>query len=160
MKYHKVIIADAHLDDNTIDFFLAMRPEGEAPLIIKNDYQNPGRDVYYYEGKDNSALVAKLTNAVNQNKKVMVVSDSKKTINKLEEVLTKKLALYDGELTSNSDEEKKKVVWSIHADNSGSEENQYFIKNISAAVEDVDVLLASPSLCTGVDIQGDHFDEV
>jgi hypothetical protein len=158
----RVIIADAHLDDNTIDFFLAMRPAGEAPLIIKNDYKNPGRDVYYYEGKDNSALVAKLIAAVNQGKKVMVVSDSKKTIKKLEEVLTKKLA-NNGSLTTNSDqdkEKKKKVIWTIHADNSGSEENQYFIKNISSAVQGVDVLLASPSLCTGVDIQGEHFDEV
>ncbi|MEM7758113.1 MAG: plasmid replication protein, CyRepA1 family [Cyanobacteria bacterium P01_A01_bin.40] len=160
-KAKRVIIADAHLDDNTIDFFLAMRPEGEAPLIIKNDYQNPGRDVYYYEGKDNSALVAKLIDAVKRGKRVMVVSDSKKNILKLESVLTKKLADNEGQLTSNIDEEKKKkVVWSIHADNSGSEENQYFIKNISSAVEDVDVLLASPSLCTGVDIQGEHFDEV
>ena len=30
---HQVIIADAHLDDYTMDFFMAMRPEGEAPLI-------------------------------------------------------------------------------------------------------------------------------
>ena len=158
----RVIIADAHLDDDTIDLFKAMRPEGEAPLIIKNDYQNPARDVYYYEGKNNSALVAKLIDAVSQDKKVMVVSDSKKTIEKLEFVLTKKLADRDGLLTTNSDGEKKpkKVIWTIHSDNSGSEENQHFIKNISQAVEDVDVLLASPSLCTGVDIQGDRFDEV
>ncbi len=158
----RVIIADAHLDDNTIDFFLAMRPEGEAPLIIKNDYQNPSRDVYYYEGKDNSALVAKLIDAVKRGKRVMVVSDSKKNILKLESVLIKKLADNEGQLTSNIDEEKKQnqVIWTIHADNSGSEENQHFIKNISSAVEDVDVLLASPSLCTGVDIQGERFDEV
>ena len=158
----RVIIADAHLDDNTIDFFLAMRPEGEAPLIIKNDYQNPSRDVYYYEGKDNSALVAKLIDAVKRGKKVMVVSDSKKTILKLESVLIKKLADNHIPLTSNIDEEKKQnqVIWTIHADNSGSEENQHFIKNISSAVEDVDVFLASPSLCTGVDIQGERFDEV
>jgi Origin of replication binding protein len=76
----QVIIADAHLDDNTIDFFKAMRPPGEAPLIIKNEYQNPGRDVYYYDGKNSSATVAKLVAAVNQGKKVMVVSDAKKTI--------------------------------------------------------------------------------
>ncbi len=181
----RVIIADAHLDDHTIDFFLAMRPVGEAPLIIKNDYQNPARDVYYYEGKDNSALVARLIAAVKLGKRVMVVSDSKKTILKLEAILTKKLAVEEGakdirvsacrqkaQRRSGSPhagsgqrdnyEKKKqhKVIWTIHADNSGSEENQHFIKNISTAVEDVDVLLASPSLCTGVDIQGEHFDEV
>ena len=148
----RVIIADAHLDDNTIDFFHAMRPIGEAPLIIKNDYKSPSRDVYYYQGNDSSVLVAKLIAAIKQGKRVMVVSDSKKTILKLEAILTKKLAHYSGK--------EKKIIWSIHAENSGSPENQHFINNISSAVEDVDVLLASPSLCTGVDIQGDRFDEV
>ena len=158
----RVIIADAHLDDNTIDFFKAMRPVGEAPLIIKNDYKSPSRDVYYYQGNDSSALVAKLIAALLQGKKVMVVSDSKKTILKLEAVLTKKLAIKGGfsSKSSESSESEKKVIWTIHADNSGSQENQHFINNISSAVEDVDVLLASPSLCTGVDIQGDRFDEV
>ena len=155
----RVIIADAHLDDNTIDFFRAMRPVGEAPLVIKNEYSNPGRDVYYYEGSDSSAGVAKLVAAVNQGKKVMVVSDSKKTILKLEAILTKKFAIKGG-FSSDYSQLENKVIWTIHADNSGSEENQHFIQNISTAVEGVDVLLASPSLCTGVDIQGDRFDEV
>ena len=188
----QVIIADAHLDDNTIDFFRAMRPPVEAPLIIKNEYQNPGRDVYYYDGKDSSATVAKLVAAVNQGQKVMVVSDAKKTILKLEELLKEKL---NGDFTpedpdyQNLSEEarrgfldkrksrlsrkqkkklrnqarkrnRKKVIWTIHADNSGTPENQHFIQNISSSVRGVDVLLASPSLCTGVDIQGEHFDEV
>jgi hypothetical protein len=188
----QVIIADAHLDDNTIDFFRAMRPPGEAPLIIKNEYQNPGRDVYYYDGKDSSATVAKLVAAVNQGKKVMVVSDAKKTILKLEELLKEKLngdfAPEDLDLQNLSEEarrgfldqrksrlsrkqkkklknqarkrNKQKVIWTIHADNSGTPENQHFIQNISSSVRGVDVLLASPSLCTGVDIQGEHFDEV
>ncbi|NJK57596.1 MAG: DUF3854 domain-containing protein [Pleurocapsa sp. SU_5_0] len=155
----RVIIADAHLDDNTVDFFRAMRPAGEAPLVIKNEYSNPGRDVYYYQGSDSSAGVAKLVAAVNQGKKVMVVSDSKKTILKLEAILTKKFAIKGG-FSSDYSQSENKVIWTIHADNSGSEENQHFIKNISTAVQKVDVLLASPSLCTGVDIQGDRFDEV
>ena len=155
----RVIIADAHLDDNTIDFFRAMRPESEAPFIIKNEYKSRSRDVYYYQGDNSSALVASLVAAVKEGKKVMVVSDSKKTILKLEAVLRKKLGIKGG-FSSSCTESKDKVIWTIHADNSGSEENQYFINNISTAVEDVDVLLASPSLTTGVDIQGERFDEV
>ena len=173
----RVIIADAHLDDNTIDFFRAMRSVGETPLIIHNEYKNPGRDVYYYQGKDSSALVAKLIAAVRQGKKVKVVSDSKKTILKLSEVLKDKLNGKDSEADdvdyqnlSRKQKKKqknqarkrnrKKVIWTIHADNSGTKENQHFIQNISTEVEKVDVLLASPSLCTGVDIRGDRFDEV
>ncbi|MGB5715134.1 MAG: plasmid replication protein, CyRepA1 family, partial [Waterburya sp.] len=87
-------------------------------------------------------------------KKVMVVSDSKSTIEKIEQVLTDKF------ITHSEDKSDSKVIWSIHSDNSGSEENQHFINNISDSVKNVDVFLASPSLCTGVDIQGNHFDEV
>ena len=153
---HQVIIADAHLDDLTIDFFMAMRTAGETPLVINNTYTHPSRPVFYYEGKDYTALLTNLIAAVESEKKVMAVSDSKSIVEKLERVLTDRFA---------SEEDKgksklNKIVWSIHADNSGSEENQNFINNISSAVNDVDVLLASPSLCTGVDIQGEHFDEV
>lgn len=155
---HQVIIADAHLDDLTIDFFMTMRAESEAPLIIHNTYTHPSRPVFYYEGKDYTALLTKLIAAVEQDKKVMAVSDSKSIVEKLEQILIDRFTL-----TGDPDKGKSKlnkIVWSIHADNSGSEENQNFINNISEAVKDVDVLLASPSLCTGVDIQGEHFDEV
>ncbi|MHC5718605.1 MAG: DUF3854 domain-containing protein, partial [Nostoc sp.] len=33
-----VVIADAHMDDLTVDFFRAMRQEGEVPYIIKNEW--------------------------------------------------------------------------------------------------------------------------
>jgi len=84
----------------------------------------------------------------------MAVSDSKSTIEKIEQVLSAKF------VTGSNSKKPSKVIWSIHSDNSGSEENQHFINNISSAVKNVDALLASPSLCTGVDIQGNHFDEV
>jgi hypothetical protein len=153
-KARQVIIADAHLDDYTVDFFLSMRQEGETPLIIQNNYQHSSREVFYYEGKDYTAQLAQLTTAISQGKKVMAVSDSKSTIEKIEQVLSDKF------VTDSEDKSDSKVIWSIHSDNSGSEENQHFINNISEAVKNVDVLLASPSLCTGVDIQGNHFDEV
>ena len=153
-KARQVIIADAHLDDYTIDFFLALREAGEVPLIIHNTYTHPSRQVFYDEGKDFTAQLAQLTQAVRDGKKVMVVSDSKRTIEKIEQDLTNEF------VTNLNSEQPAKIIWSIHADNSGTQENQEFINNISSAVKNVDVLLASPSLCTGVDIQGDHFDEV
>lgn len=153
-KARQVIIADAHLDDYTVDFFLSMRSLGEVPLIIQNTYQHPSREVFYYEGKDYTTQLAQLLQTISQGKKVMAVSDSKSTIEEIEQVLR-------DEFVTDSDRKKpSKVIWSIHSENSGTEENQHFINNISEAVKNVDVLLASPSLCTGVDIQGEHFDEV
>ncbi|MEM7756782.1 MAG: plasmid replication protein, CyRepA1 family [Cyanobacteria bacterium P01_A01_bin.40] len=163
-KAKLVVLADAHMDDVTVDFFRAMRPEGEVPFIIKNDYKETGRTVYLYEGDNNSALVAKIFTALMLGLKIMVVSDSKKFIKKLEAAMTVKVfdnqPLFgtDGQLDSKS--ENKLRIWSIHAENSGSEENVAFIKDISEEVKKVDVLLASPSLGTGVDIPNYHFDAV
>ncbi len=157
-----VVLADAHMDDLTVDFFREMRPEGEVPFIIHNEYQPGDREVYLYNGNDSSALVEKVMTAMMLNLKIMVVSDSKNFIKKIELMLTsglgKNVELQEDEGKGTSPQ--KLHFWSIHGDNSGSEENRAFIKNISSAVNDVDVLLTSPSLGTGVDITGDRFEAI
>ncbi|MEM7758429.1 MAG: plasmid replication protein, CyRepA1 family [Cyanobacteria bacterium P01_A01_bin.40] len=159
-----VVLADAHMDDVTLDFFLKMRPEGEKPFIVKNSYKQPGRTVYFYEGKDNSTLVANIKIALMLGLKIMVVSDSKKFIKKLEASLKMKVRVRGKNPAPTPNQDPATTgelkVWSIHAENSGSEENVAFITDISESVKDIDVFLASPSLGTGVDITGDHFDEV
>ena len=241
-----VVIADAHMDDITVDFFRAMRPKGEEPLIFVNDWKNGDRFIHWYEGKDSSSLVAQISTALMLGQKIMVVADSKKFIKKLEKSLLMSMrvevssskkaggreqgaegteeaggeinnsseaqcandvrhhgessdataadgaAVFAGEVSSSeaSSSGKRATVsmeshspcpktsptpplphsptpkktplriWSIHSDNSGSKENVAFIKDITNAVKDVDALLASPSLGTGVDIPNYHFDAV
>ena len=195
-KARLVVIADAHMDDVTVDFFRAMRPKGEKPFIIKNNYKQGGRVVYLYESDDSSTLVLKIFTALMLGQKIMVVSDSKKFIKKLEAAMSVKVfeeesvgghgdggtrRRGDKKIEKLEDEEKEEIknlpdssldrdssnknqprlrIWSIHAENSGSEENIAFIKDISSSVKNVDVLLASPSLGTGVDIPEYHFDAV
>ena len=195
-----VVIADAHMDDITVDFFLAMRPQGEEPLIFVNDWRNGERIIHWYEGKDSSTLVAQISASLMTGQKIMVVADSKKFIKKLEKSLCMSMRV---EVASSSSEEgdketrgqgdkgtpgaeeqgagsreQKKTsptpplphspttkktplrIWSIHSDNSGSKENVAFIKDITNSIKDVDALLASPSLGTGVDMPNYHFDVV
>ncbi|WP_225895771.1 plasmid replication protein, CyRepA1 family [Dendronalium phyllosphericum] len=185
-----VVIADAHLDDVTIDFFRAMRPPGEQPYIIENQWNNGDRTIYWYEGQDSSALVAQISAALMLGQKIMVVSDSKRFIKKLEKSLSVQI---EQEASPGETDKRKNVaqevakskvasqrsqvkslpptcdfklptsnlrIWSIHSDNSGSEENVAFIKDITNAVKNIDVLLTSPSLGTGVDIADYHFDLV
>ncbi|BAZ03289.1 hypothetical protein NIES37_73020 (plasmid) [Tolypothrix tenuis PCC 7101] len=220
-----VVIADAHMDDVTVDFFRAMRPVGEKPFIIKNEWKNGARPIYWYEGDDSSALVAQISAALMTGQKIMVVSDSKRFIKKLEQSLSMSVHMEDsafqgqdvaccllyvgeestaspktpnisdsslGESTSpitgetrvnnsaihrtipqnnslpsipaigttpQSDPTPLKI-WAIHSENSGSEENVAFIKDITNAVNGLDALLTSPSLGTGVDIPNYHFDAV
>ena len=188
-KARLVVLADAHMDDVTLDFFRAMRPSDEKPFIIKNNYKQGGRVVYLYETDDSTTLVLKIFTALMLGQKIMVVSDSKKFIKKLEAAMTVRVfedkqvgGRGDTGTRGRSDGEKEKIknlppstlnqdlsdkkpenrlrIWSIHAENSGSEENIAFIKDISSEVKNVDVLLASPSLGTGVDIPHYHFDAV
>ena len=154
-----LVIADAHMDDVTIDFFLAMLPDGVKPYIIFNEFKNGGRQVYWYEGKDDSAIVAKIAAALMSGQKVMTCSDSKRFIKKLERLLLMPVVVKCDEQES-PDEEQKLRVWAIHGDNSGSEENVVFIQEITEAVKTVDALLITPSLGTGVDIAEYHFDLV
>ncbi|MBE9044706.1 DUF3854 domain-containing protein [Pleurocapsales cyanobacterium LEGE 10410] len=163
-KAKLVVLADAHMNDVTVDFFRAMRPEGEVPFIIKNEYRQAGREVHFYEDRDSSALVAKISTALMMGLKIMVVSDSKKFIKKLEAMMAVQVdeqrSLFEPETGLNSQKGSQLRIWSIHADNSGSKENKAFIKDISNQVKNVDALLASPSLGTGVDICDYHFDAV
>ena len=163
-KAKLVVLADAHMNDVTVDFFRAMRPEVEVPFIIKNEYKQGGREVHFYEGDDSSALVAKISCALMMGLKIMVVSDSKKFIKKLEAMMTVQVdeerTLFEPETGVNPKNGSHLRIWSIHADNSGSNANKAFIKDISTEVKNVDALLASPSLGTGVDICDYHFDAV
>ncbi|MBD2492110.1 plasmid replication protein, CyRepA1 family [Aulosira sp. FACHB-615] len=178
-----VVLADAHLDDTTIDFFMKMRPEGEQPYIIKNEYRSGGRQVHWYEGEDSSAIVAQIHLQLMLGKKPMVVSDSKRFIKKLERALNEvaaqrsirnsqfairslkncDLRLANCELledTPESEDDRQLRIWTIHSENSGSEENVIFIREINTAIQDIDALLITPSLGTGVDISTYHFDVI
>ncbi|WP_230967102.1 plasmid replication protein, CyRepA1 family [Nostoc commune] len=163
-----VVIADAHMDDLTVDFFRAMRPEGEVPYIIKNEWRNGDRTIYWYEGSNSSALIAQISAALMSGQKIMVASDSKRFIKKLEQSFL--VQIFDSSQSAENtlsqsnggkgSKEPKLRIWSVHSDNSGSEENVAFIKDITNAVKNLDALFTSPSLGTGVDIAEYHFDVV
>ena len=146
-----VVLADAHLDDLTVDFFLRMRPPGEKPFIFDNKWKLPGRDVHWYEGNDNSDLIAQLHRKVIEGKKIILVSDSKRFIQKLERSLSGMSVLKN---------QKQLKIRMIHSENSGSPENTFFIENINTEVKTIDMLLGSPSIGTGIDISSYHFDEI
>ncbi|MBW4611504.1 MAG: DUF3854 domain-containing protein [Hassallia sp. WJT32-NPBG1] len=242
-----VVIADAHMNDVTVNFFRAMRPPSEKPFIIKNEWKNGDRPIYWYEGDNSSAIVAQISAALMRGEKVMVPSDSKRFIKKLEKSLSMRVVVeasiadcnlqpppFNDNISDDSEQLPQKTddkktscgkasqlplktddkktsdinhpaalildsggqpspsetqartskivvgtcgsnkqgcppesterpslrIWAIHSENSGSEENVAFIKDITNSVKSLDALLASPSLGTGVDIPEYHFDAV
>ena len=143
-----LVLADAHLTDEVIDFFMSMRPIGEKPYIIQNDYLTGNRKVHWYEGGNPSAVVAEAEALLESGKKIMVVSNSKKFIKKMEKNL---IDLFP---------DKQHRIKALHGDNSGSPENTSFIKEIRQESKSLDALLTSPTLGTGVDMPDYHFDVV
>ncbi len=93
-------------------------------------------------------------------KKLMMVSDSKRFIKKLERALNDGTLIDDSDETPESTENRQLRIWAIHSENSGSEENVIFIREINVAIKTVDAFLITPSLGTGVDISTEHFDAV
>ena len=112
-KAKLVVLADAHMNDVTVDFFRAMRPEGEVPFIIRNEYKQAGREVFFYEDDNSSAIVAKISIALMMGQKIMVVSDSKKFIKKLEAMIAVSVdserSLFEPETGVNSQSDSKFV---------------------------------------------------
>ncbi|MCP6762358.1 MAG: DUF3854 domain-containing protein [Fischerella sp. CENA71] len=175
-----VVLADAHLDDITIDFFRAMRPQGEKPYIILNEWKSSGRQVYWYEGSNSSSLVAQIHAAVMAGQRCYVASDSKRFIKKLERTLVEagegrgkgaggslqgEVPLPCSPLRApppllEPESDRRLRIWAIHSENSGSEENVIFIKEINTAISYVDALFTTPSLGTGVDISAKHFNVI
>ncbi|MCG6138799.1 MAG: hypothetical protein MET45_30110 [Nostoc sp. LLA-1] len=66
----------------------------------------------------------------------------------------------DEDNTPEPEADRQLKVWTVHSENSGSEENVVFIKEINTAIQSIDALLTTPSLGTGVDISTYHFDAV
>ena len=155
-----VILADAHLDDITIDFFRKMRPRGEEPIIFENKWKPPGRNVHWYEGNNSSGLIAQLHRKILEGKKIFLVSDSKKFIKKVEQSLSeislrgarkdkipivKPISLLETNNPSTTagilfngkclQAQNQLKIWAIHGDNSGSPENVDFIENINVAIK-------------------------
>ena len=143
-----LVLADAHLTDTEIDFFMSMRPSSEKPYIIQNDWKSGGRDVHWYGGGNPSAAVASAESLLASGKKVMIVSNSKKFIKKCEKNL---IDLFP---------DKQHRIKALHGDNSSSPENALFIENIRQEVKSLDAMLSSPTLGTGVDMPDYHFDVV
>ncbi|HEY9846500.1 MAG TPA: plasmid replication protein, CyRepA1 family, partial [Candidatus Caenarcaniphilales bacterium] len=141
----KVVVLDADLSDVSLDYLCACR-SGETPYLIVNGYLNGDRQIRWFEGADASALVSTLKDDIAAGGRPYVFTDSKTEAKRLEVVL--------------SDTFPNKHIEVIHGDNSGEEDKINFVEQINQRVREVDVLIATPSLGTGVSIDVDHFSAV
>ena len=133
-----VYLLDADLNMVTMDTLFQAGIKADTPVrVIINEPVARGEPTYLYDS--DKQLVARFMAAVTAGEKCFVATNSIKEAKRLAEVAAKSKA-------------DARIVC-IHAENSQSPQMQKLIGNISAEFEqNIDVLIASPALGTGVDI--------
>jgi len=145
----RVILADADLDDATLNYLRKLRGDKASVFLIRNDYVPVGYSAVVYDAPDRSAIIADLMEDIEglePGKMIWVATDSKALAKTLEQLIT--------EVTGQK-------VFNINSDTSGGEFEQAFMKAPDAFVPQlqkagVRVILCTPSVATGLsaEIQG------
>jgi hypothetical protein len=139
-KAKAIIALDADLDAITITALKALRKnDWERELrIIHNQWSvdvDNKRSIKMYRNKGH--LVKEMLSSIERGEKCYIASNSKKMIDDLEGLVKKLVGSRYVKITS---------------ENSQQEDIVEFVKTISVSAKKVDVILASPSMGTGVDI--------
>lgn len=136
-----VYALDADLGLITAHALKSMRPgdwKDHCRIIFNKPIEPPERrTLLLFEQRDE--LEAKLVKAVEASKRCFVVSNSKKAIDTLEQIIVDKCG----------DAVKRRKITS---DNSRHDDERKFVLNLTEKFLDIQVLLCSPSLGTGIDI--------
>ncbi|NJL20003.1 MAG: hypothetical protein HC895_02955 [Leptolyngbyaceae cyanobacterium SM1_3_5] len=139
----RVIVADADLDNATLHYLQQLRGEEDnSVFLIRNDYQPQGYAVYSIDSPDSSALIAQLLSALNNlppGKVLFVTTDSLQKSKHLAHVIGQQCP--------------GKRVLVINSHTSSGQSEQAFIKNPDPELANYDVVIATPSLGTGVSIE-------
>ena len=134
---------------NTITRLAKVKDKSNMPIkIYINDWKPVPKDLFIYP--KSSQLISHIKDNIIAGKRVFISSNSKAKIQSLE-VAIKELAT---ELGINI------PMISLTSENSKSKEIQGFIKNIKSQILNFQVILASPTLGTGIDITFDGNEEL
>jgi hypothetical protein len=142
-----IILADADLDDATLDYVSSLREVRKPIYLIRNDIEVQGYPTDFVEATNPSATIVLLNKAVESGQRTFVTTDSKAASLTLKKQLEKFGA----------------KIFLINSETSGGEEEQRFITNPDRFLANDptwDVIIATPSLCTGVSIESNYFQQV
>ncbi|QHJ79234.1 MAG: hypothetical protein [Caudoviricetes sp.] len=143
---NKIVAADASIDDMTLSFMERCRPD-EKFTIVEQVPADTGRECHLYE--DIGDLLGEITIALNSGKNIWIASESKNRAKAIERFL---MDLYP-----------EIKIMLVCGDNSGNEEQEFFTSNIEDECVKYQVVIASPSISSGVSIEGHngkHFDMI
>lgn len=141
----RVIIQQAELSDSAINYLSQLRG-GEKPYVIVNEHHSESRIVGWYNQPEPSRLVADLCESIKSGERALIACYSKKRAKRLHKTLSKRFPT--------------KRIRAVHGDNSGDADTIAFVERINEAVLDLDILIFTPSMSTGVSIDAHSFNGV
>ncbi len=146
----RVLVADADLNNATLAYLQELRGDGQPVYLVQNTFQPEGYPCEFILSPNASAAIARLLDSLTNGKRLFVCTDSKNQ--------SKRLAFQCYRLGFSKDE-----VLLLNSETVGGEREQAFIANPDKFLAEnphIRVVIASPSLATGVSIESDFFDAV
>lgn len=140
----RIIAADADLNNATLNYLRDLRGGESSVFLIRNDYQPAGYQVRFLDCSDQTAIRAALLADVAElptGKVLFVATDNKETSKAVARLIEQ--------------QSPEKQILLINSDTSGGEAEREFIATPDAVLSrsEYDVVIASPSLATGVSIE-------
>ncbi|HEY9627256.1 MAG TPA: plasmid replication protein, CyRepA1 family [Coleofasciculaceae cyanobacterium] len=140
----QVIIADADLDNASIQYIQALRGEEDAVFLIRNDYQAEGYATQLLNCPDRSAVVSELLRDVKAlpiGQALFLATDSKGVSKAIARLVSKQFP--------------DKRVLLINSETSNGEYEREFMQSPDAVIArgEYDLFICSPSVATGVSIE-------
>lgn len=144
----RVILASADIDSWMIALIASIRNE-TAIYGISNSYKANGYDCDFYQSGDDTAIIERLIQDVKASQVLFIATDSKSKGKRLAKVLYPIIG--------------KDAILEVNSETSGSQEVKALIQNPDQYLTDhpyIKIVIATPSMGTGVSIESDHFDKV
>jgi hypothetical protein len=140
----QIILLDAHYYPDAIKFFQSLAEIEDEDVLHINNMYNP-RDLKFIKYPDKHSVIAQIYKDAAAGHKCFVACDTKEQVEQLGQRLNDISGLR---------------ILMVHGDNSDQQEQQQFINNVNELQKNYDVVIASPSLSTGIDISEPWFEKV
>jgi hypothetical protein len=141
----RVIIADADLDNFVIDYIQALRGEKQV-FLIQNQYQTQGYGCTIYDSFDDSTMIADILEMATGGKRLFIATDSLKSSNVLVNLLESGIS--------------RDRILLINSETVNLSEQREYVRHINEKLPLYDIVIATPSMSTGVSIETQWFDAV
>lgn len=143
----RVVLADADLSTETIRYIQSLRNDSSIPWLLVNEAQVTPWQIDFIEASNATAITARLLKDIQAGQKTFVATDSKAGSQKLERLIAQIETIGYRCLLLNSE-------------TSGGELERAFIETPDHHIENYDVVIATPSMATGISIEKSYFDVV